>query len=79
MDFMLLFICVFLCLNHPTKLTVVWYRPDLAVVYPHMNHCTRFYVSVVLAQACPNYINCYFVISYLCGIIILYVNPRAYW
>ena len=31
-------ICVFLYMNHPTKLTVVWGRPDFAVAFLNMNH-----------------------------------------
>ena len=53
MDFTL-FICAFLCINHCTKLTVVWGRLDFAVIFPCMNHCKRCYVSVELAQAHPN-------------------------
>ena len=46
---------VLLCMNHPTKLTVVWGNPDFAVAFPRMNHHTRFTLvwgSLRLAQLC---------------------------
>ena len=41
-------------MNHPTKLTVVWGRPDFAVVFLHTNHCIALHIRVGLAQALPN-------------------------
>ena len=36
-------------MNHPTKLTVVWGKPDFAVIFPRTNHHTALHVRMGLA------------------------------